>query len=361
MYSIFELVFFLQKTIFINFNIFNQFIFKLNLFKYNIILLITGISLIFISRNNYYWFLYFYFIKNSYKKNYILNNFFLGYYKIHPIIFYISLGLLFIYFFKKQLIKINSEKLLFITITAFFLGSLWALSQTIWGKYWSSDYIEINLLLNYIILVSYIHKLKNNLFLIFFLSLLILLFLRLNLLYTKHNFFNKKKNIYINFYFFYIFLFIYSYNYTYNKIIKTNKKLSLINYLFICIVLINKLNNIFIYNSIKFLFIFFFIMFCLHINKYYYKFFIHYLNIIIILLYINYYFIFFKSYTNYNLYFFKNFYKFYYLKKNNILFFFNKKNYLSLVNKINYKYLFYKNLNVITLYNKKITKIVNYF
>ena len=67
---------------------------------------------------------------NFVKKFIVLLDFYTGYYKIHPLLFYISAHYIFFYNSNNK-ININISFILVITVVAFFLGSLWALYQNI--------------------------------------------------------------------------------------------------------------------------------------------------------------------------------------------------------------------------------------
>lgn len=212
----------------------------------------------------YKFIIFFLILNDNYKEVFIINDFYTGYYKIHPIIFYISITYIYIYNFNKLLTKINYLTIINITIISFILGSFWALYQLIWGFYWSSDYIEIILIYNLLVFLYLYHKIRTktknyNIHIIN--SIIILIFLRLNLIYTKHSFFNKSKQT-IYFFEFYIFLCFYNIifnikNYIFN--IKYKQKIIII---LIYLIILNKFNlknlQIFIYICIINIYIFIF-------------------------------------------------------------------------------------------------------
>lgn len=216
---------------FIELNNLNILLCKLNHIKFNLVIIYINLL------NFYYYttnvicltlFTLIQFINFNAKHNYILNNFYIGYYKNHPLLLYIST--IFILFKKSnnKIFAINWYKILILSIVTFILGSLWALVQFIWGKYWSYDTIEFALLLMSLYITMYIHQLikrtyKYNNFLLLQLFFLLIL-LRLNLIYTKHNFFQKIKTSYLKAIYFNFYLIFYKLNYK-----KKQKNLYFIN------------------------------------------------------------------------------------------------------------------------------------
>lgn len=181
-------------------NFFNLLLCNFNHLLINILLLLVVYSFLTQLKNYLFFILIIYYIYyiNTLEFS-ILNNFYFGYYKIHPIILYTSLiSLIYKLVLIKKIFKVIIFNIVSLSIIAFILGSLWALYQTQWGVYWSNDSIEIILLFFIIIGLSYMHiNFKNNFYRIFFLTqtLFLLMCLRYNLLYTKHNFFTKIINI----------------------------------------------------------------------------------------------------------------------------------------------------------------------
>lgn len=187
-----------------NFNIFysnlgglNYFLILINKFWFNnliIILLLLLYIKIFNFKHIYFIFLFILYVSLvNFKWHSIMLNFNVGLMKIHPPLLYLSIIFLIYYFYNKY----SSLNILFIinlTIITFLLGSFWALYQKIWGLYWSNDSIEILLLILCILNIYYLHKLSFRLVFytkFLFISFIIcLLLLRLNYIYTKHNFFN---------------------------------------------------------------------------------------------------------------------------------------------------------------------------
>ena len=344
-------------------NFFNVFLIKLNNFFYNtaIISVLTNLYIKNFNKLNLILLLYIILFLNI--DNFILLNFFTGYYKIHPILFYISFLNLIIFFFKKKLLKINFIKIFLISILSFFLGSLWALKQSLWGKYWSADYIEIVLLFNLFLGLYLFHFKKSyNLinFFFFFKIFIILVFLRLNLLYTKHNFFNQKKNLYIytNIYLIFMSPLFTIFN---NKIFIKFKYLKVFFYLFILIIIFNKLNFIYIYTVIKNLIYIIFLFFCIQlikVNKYYL---VHLSMLLLTGLYIFFYYNFYKILLIFDHNFYKNSLIFFYFKKDFNFFCYNSFQKKNLFKIITDNYFYLKNKNNFSFLNQKIIKLINFF
>jgi len=200
LYYIFVLVETFWNPQIINTGIYNLFLVKLNNIKLNV-LFITKLTLlcqvvqinlqtIIIS----IWALGVYGNKSS-----TINTFYQGYVKIHPPLQYISSLLTTLVIVNIK--KIQNTPFIYIIsglISAFILGSLWALFQSIWGYYWSNDSIEYILLFFMFFIGIKMHKyhlkkIRINSFSII-LCLFLLVCLRLNLLHTKHNFFIKNSS-----------------------------------------------------------------------------------------------------------------------------------------------------------------------
>jgi hypothetical protein len=309
----------------------------------------------------------FMFISIKFKLNFILNNFYLGYYKIHPPMLYYSLVLFFyIKLFSKKFFKISVILIIIILFITFILGSLWSLSQSIWGKYWSNDSIEIILLLLFIIGSVYLHQLIHTKttynFFILIQTLLILVLLRLNYIYTKHNFFQRSIKYERYLYLIYIFIISYIYKKTLIKLLhKINNIWKFMFYYFIFQIILNfvNINNIKLFNTWYLLvFINFYILLIISITSYYL---FHLTLILILIVFNNYYINYIKYvyYTNYKNNYVLNYFKY---KKNDLL-------YLFIKNKLNnnnnlffnnsYNLIKIKNLNLIKNLNK--TYMINYF
>lgn len=236
-----------------NFGIINVFLYDLNNFKLNLLLIIIWSFIIFNVYTKWYllvWILIlFYYYTNNFSV--ILNNFFTGFYKIHPPLLYYALTIFYFYISIKK--KINKYSILFLTktiIITFCLGSLWALTQFIWGRYWSNDSIEIILVLFIGLSLCYIHKFYKNKIVFsnfFFFNFILLLFsLRLNLIFTKHNFFQKLINLQLYFsliYFFYVSYIVGSYGGDNKKFILIFKNSYFLLYIFLIEIFSNYLNT----------------------------------------------------------------------------------------------------------------------
>ena len=218
-----------------------MFLNTLNNFYFNLFILIY-FTLFFINiqkSNNIILVLFLLYIYISIKYKYILLNFFFGFYKIHPPLLYIIL-ILYIYWIlkKNKIFKHILQKILNLTVLTFIWGSLWALTQSIWSKYWSNDSIEIILLLIIFTIFIKIHKSLtyqsnlNNFLILIILNLLMLL--RLNFIFTKHNFFQKIINFQNYLYISYLYIY-----YIVLKKIKIQKYLIIVNLFKIIIIYIS--------------------------------------------------------------------------------------------------------------------------
>ena len=106
--------------------------FYLNILKNNfIILFITFLALYLVNNSLVKTSLLLLLLKEQYKTVYIINDFYTGYYKVHPFLFYYGILTLYVYSFKNTLIKLNFLTILIILIISFLLGSLWALHQSV--------------------------------------------------------------------------------------------------------------------------------------------------------------------------------------------------------------------------------------
>lgn len=199
-YSFVKLVIFskINKLTLIGVNLIN-----LNKIKLNyIILLIILLSIIYIKKNYYISiFIALNILFLNLKFIYFLNLFFYGLFKIHPILFYMSL-LLYSHTLNNNLIyfKIRIITVIAMSTISLFLGGIWAMYQLNWGYYWSSDPIEFALLFIIGLYVYKLHTLKlqlkyKNILLIYILFYIYLI--RSNLIYTKHNFFNVYNYLYV--------------------------------------------------------------------------------------------------------------------------------------------------------------------
>ncbi len=303
------------------------------------------------------------------KKSSILLNFFVGYYKIHPMLFYLFNHSIIYYFLKKN----NNFKIVNILITTlitFSLGSLWALYQNIWGYYWSNDSIEYILLLLSWFLLLYIHRIYKNIPLLFYLSIFSIFFLiillRLGFLYTKHNFFKSLTDY--DRYFMLLKIFILLNNTFFVEKIIYKKQLSKFNlYFYIFIILILSIFCSILGNIYLIFFSFFFIILLLFTSFYLLSIY-DYSNQITHILF----FIFTIIYCNYSINYFVYYYNFQTLTIFNNNIFFKHQFRVSFLNKfkktiyIGEKLLennkFINNVLVKSFKSKSFTQsIVNYF
>ena len=353
---------------YLNFNFFNIGLNKLNNFYFNLFIL-CYLILVYVNIQKFFKIILFfavYILLINIKYKFILINFYFGFYKIHPPLLYvITITWLYSILKKNKIFKYKSKNIfIFLTIT-FTWGSLWALTQTVWSKYWSNDSIEIILILiifNVLIIIhlNFKHKQIFNKFIL--LSVLFLLILlRLNLIFTKHNFFQKTINFQNYSYLFYLLNFYFIFN-----VKKLKYYFSFINYFKVLIIVIVLLLTFNIFNlyHIKNIFYFFnyisiiliLINLVKFINKFYYLH-IFYGNILIIfnILYINYITNFSFYTSNKNIVFENNF--FFFKKKSNLWVWKND----NIVTKLNNYVTILKNFNKLIFFNNSQTRLLNFF
>lgn len=260
----------------------------------------------------------------------------------------------------KLLQKLNFYNILFLLTVSFSLGSLWALYQSVWGYYWSSDYIELILIYNIIVCLNLFHKIKiksknrNNVILN---TIIILMFLRLNLVYTKHSFFNNKKQI---IYLLQFYLLFYLIN---NIFINKNYSLNLTNKdglltILVFIIVLNKYNLKLLQNIIEIFSSFLLLFFLLKILKLKKNKIIHLIFFILILTFLNIKFNYFITIHN----------KSHFLFKSNLTYYYNFKNIkiniwkIFLKFKYNWKSNYHeiKDINIIYFSKNKKNMLINY-
>jgi len=234
-------------------NIFNLSLIKLNSIKYNYFLILIVITLSLTVLKPTFTLINIYFIFFLKKFNYFfIKKFSFGFFKIHPIIFY---GVLIYYVVLNVknfiFIKFNNVNLSILLIISFCLGGYWNTFHLRSGRFWSKDSIEILLLMLIWINLKKIHKYINItkfLYFNFFWFLMLLIGIRFNIIYTKHNFFNfTKKKLKILNYLSNIIIFAYtitikeSYK---NKIVYKHKYMTMALYGYTCaIILFNLIYN----------------------------------------------------------------------------------------------------------------------
>ena len=295
-----------------------------NQFRYNYIIFYIFFSLVIYSFNTNIFDIKI--LDNSINKN--LTN---GLLIIHPIILYLSYGMLLFIVYKNVTFKYNflffNKYFIFykdiinfttiILILSVFLGSWWAEQELSWGGWWSWDFIEIITLNFFFILLLFIHipNYKNIFFFfevdLFFKIIVFMLIVRFNFLNSIHNFISNN----------FFFQFFFELSFIYMLFVYISLKLKKINY------------NLFITsNSVNFLYLLFFLLI---LNLFFYVLleFINliytYLNLVsmfkknkILYFYIIFAYILFLYKSNYINITFQNFYEYVYI---NIFFVFNFK------------------------------------
>lgn len=150
----------------------------------------------------------------------LLQTLWIGTISIHPLFLYIFITVFFIKLlsinnYENLYISLFNDKLfLIIGILALFLGGLWGFQSFTWGFLWVGDGIEWILFLFLFLFVYYIHVLsllftKNKFLFYFILALLCLIFIRLNLLTTRHSFIVTTPTNYIIFLILTIIIFVF--------------------------------------------------------------------------------------------------------------------------------------------------------
>ena len=171
----------------------------LNKLKINyiiVILIILSLSK-FINYKILHYIVFYIVIKIKIKYIYFLNFFFFGIFKIHPVLFYLSLILYInIHIYNFVSFKVRLISVLNYSVISLVLGGVWALYQLNWGYYWSSDPIEFSLAMIIIVYIKILHSTTQTKFyqhLNFLFVLLYIYMIRSNYIYTRHNFFNSSK------------------------------------------------------------------------------------------------------------------------------------------------------------------------
>lgn len=206
-------------TLLMVFNISTNFIFLIILFKvinikYNVLTLITYLTIYFV--NNFFIFLTFNFIFFKFNINlHILKNFYFSYFKLHSFLILIIYTYFFIIFLEKKKLnfKFSNNNNLYTGFFIIILGMLWAYTQKSWGYFWSNDNIEFILLFFLVSNVYLLHKhFFENFFYKFILSYLVLsiyIFTKTNYFISKHNYLSITKKLFINYSFFFFTLLFY--------------------------------------------------------------------------------------------------------------------------------------------------------
>jgi hypothetical protein len=255
-----------------NISFFNIYLISLNHFWLNIFFFLLFFSFFFLY-NFITLFIIFLLILISiylFKWNFVLLDFYVGYFKIHPPLFYMSILFLTYNYISYNYInyKTTQSRLLSLAIITFILGSLWSLYQNIWGYYWTNDSIEYILLFIIVNTMYAIHKYyvsvnKYQLINCLLIYTLIIL-MRLNFIYTKHNFFLL--NIIINKYLIFI-TFYFIINYFFLSLKLNNKFLFFKNKIYLFIIIVNIVYSIY-FNYLNIIFIKIIFYFCFNLIIY---------------------------------------------------------------------------------------------
>ena len=179
-------------------------ILQFNKLSLNLIILILVFVTLFISISRGWVYIIIIF-SISFKLKYLnfINLFIFGFFKVHIMLFYIAsiMGYFIVFSNHYVQLKLKLNKNIFFIGIAFLLGSLWSLYLFNWGYYWTNDSIEYVLLFFIIYQVIAIHLWKKNMYLIglyILLNICVLFMVRLNIIYTRHNFFQQSTLIYFN-------------------------------------------------------------------------------------------------------------------------------------------------------------------
>ena len=188
-----------KKFIYIALGFFTINLIKLNNVKLNYLILLLIIIFVNYLLNkcvNYGAILIVYFfIKKVFY--FFIKRFYFGFFKIHPILFYTIIIFYFININNFLIfLKIKYLTVFWMSIISFSLGGYWNIFHLRSGLFWSNDSIEevlISLIFSYF---KIIHKFSIKLIFSkyqFFTIICVILFIRFNFIYTKHNFFNVNK------------------------------------------------------------------------------------------------------------------------------------------------------------------------
>lgn len=140
-------------------------------------------------------------------KKKLLTTLIVGTVVIHPLAFYTFTAIFFVKFFIRNvyqtvnLIKLSLKILALFLMLTLILGGFWGLQSISWGYFWVNDAIEWLLLMKiiYVLYTGHIFKARSlvcNQFLIPAIILGLLVFVRLNLIQTRHNFISNQPLVY---------------------------------------------------------------------------------------------------------------------------------------------------------------------
>ena len=219
-FSYIFLNFFLWFTTSTN-TIYLEYIIQLNSWKFNIFfLLISVLSISNISLSLFNFFIVFFnsmYAGINYNSTLsLLNSLWVGTILLHPFLFYFSFLCIFFFnmggfLYRNKFLKMYTTLVIGCALLSLFLGCLWGSQSLSWGYFWVNDKIEWVLLFIcfYFVLLKHIYYNPNKcyffMFIFSFFSL-ILVYIRLNLVSTRHSFFLNKLVYYK-----YLFLFLFLY------------------------------------------------------------------------------------------------------------------------------------------------------
>ena len=371
MYICLNLVTLINKFSINKLNLHSIYLVWLNNLVYNyLIFIIIYMCIVFFKINKLFLinFLLFFIIK-KHIFNSIIKNFYFGFYKVHPSILYFCLTLfLSLKICKNLFFKIIHGVLLSLSIFTFFLGSFWALTDSIWGYYWTNDIIE-SLLLMFILLIYHkIHKIyfykQIYIFLNYFFILINLNLLKFNFFFTKHSFIISNNLKFINFFFIIIFS-------NYIKIKKRNsfRSIIILKYLifiliFNILIMLNLIANNYIKKSIQFFFWIFFFTYLTFFklkNNNIKQIIIHFLIIFILILFNNIFMLFYNYYQTLIKMYLSTNYIFKHKQVNFNTYIFKKNNLITTYNIIKKNCKNLKNNSLLNKFYKNKINIINYF
>ena len=200
-----------------------------------------------------------------------INSFIYGFFKIHILLFYVTIiiGKFSILNANYISLKLKYVNTICLIVISFFLGSLWSLYLFDWGYYWTNDSIEYVLLLFILSLIVSVHIWKKSNYLHnthILLCIYMLFMLRLNIIHTRHNFFEQNTLVYTGIKVFFIFTlqhFLVT-NISYKFFIKKFNTTFLALLFLVCLIMINYINFFFLkllsYNIYSFVFLLTFLL-----------------------------------------------------------------------------------------------------
>ena len=133
---------------------------------------------------------------------------------LHPICLYCSLILFSFYYLKLQInVTCSLQSLVYLSFMALLLGCLWGSQSLAWGYFWVNDYIEwfLFILCSLVVLLYHTKFVSKRIVysnIIYYILFLLLLYIRLDLLPTRHSFFNTTITNYLISYLYLFFYFV---------------------------------------------------------------------------------------------------------------------------------------------------------